>query len=233
MGVFEKLMKKMAEYYARECGGIGWKWQAMDSKHSAAPLGGEKTGKNPTDRGKSGAKINLLVDGRGAPISIVLTGANRHDNVSAIGLIVSVVTKSPAHKEQHLCADKAYDADDLRGFLASAGYVAHIKVNPRRKDFAEGGGAEHPPNDDGSSKRNHPGEAMDSGADDLVVSQASQPAHSLGEEGRKLAGACSSCLRPHLAQLGGFRIESKSARSALRASLVSTALCAFSARFGP
>ncbi len=78
MGIFEKLMKRMAEYYARECSGIGWRWQAMDSKHSAAPLGGEKTGKNPTDRGKSGAKINLLVDGRGAPISIVLTGANRH-----------------------------------------------------------------------------------------------------------------------------------------------------------
>jgi len=79
MGLFEKLMKRMAEYYAREHGGIGWKWQAMDSKHSAAPLGGEKTGKNPTDRGKTGAKINLLVDGRGAPISIVLKGANRHD----------------------------------------------------------------------------------------------------------------------------------------------------------
>jgi putative transposase len=114
MGVFEKLMKRMAEYYAREHGGIGWKWQAMDSKHSAAPLGGQKTGNNPTDRGKSGAKINLLVDGRGAPISIVLTGANRHDKVSAIEVICSVVTKSPAHKEQHLCADKAYDESSKR-----------------------------------------------------------------------------------------------------------------------
>jgi putative transposase len=66
MGVFEKLMKRMAEYYARERGGIGWKWQAMDSKHSAAPLGGQKTGKNPTDRGKQGAKTNLVVEGRGA-----------------------------------------------------------------------------------------------------------------------------------------------------------------------
>jgi putative transposase len=159
MGLFEKLMKRMAEYYARECGGIGWKWQVMDSKHSAAPLGGEKTGKNPTDRGKSGAKINLLVDGRGAPISVVLTGANRHDKVSAIELICSVVTKGPAQKEQHLCADKAYDAEDLREFLASAGYEAHIKVNPRRKGLAEGGGgsAEHPPNSsDKSSKRIHP-----------------------------------------------------------------------------
>jgi putative transposase len=82
MGIFEKLMKRMAEYYARECGGIGWKWQAMDSKHCAAPLGGQKTGNNPTDRGKLGAKINLLLDGRGAPISIVLSGANRHDTRS-------------------------------------------------------------------------------------------------------------------------------------------------------
>jgi putative transposase len=154
-------MKRMAEYYARECGRISWNWQAMDSKHSAAPSGGQKTGDNPTDRGKSGAKMNLPVDGRGAPISIVLTGANHHDKVSAIGLIVSVVTKGPAQKEQHLCADKAYDSDNLREFLTSAGYEAHIKVNPRRKGPAEGG-AEHPPNssssssDDESSKRAHP-----------------------------------------------------------------------------
>src|SRR5215203_3025309 len=48
MGLFEKLMKRMVEYYARERGGVGWRWQAMDSKSSPAPLGGEKTGKNPT-----------------------------------------------------------------------------------------------------------------------------------------------------------------------------------------
>jgi len=60
MGIFEQLMKRMAQLYAKECSGIGWGWQAMDSKHCAAPLGGEKTGKNPTDRGKSAAKINLL-----------------------------------------------------------------------------------------------------------------------------------------------------------------------------
>src|SRR5215218_4631182 len=101
-GLLKKLMNKMAEYYAKERGGVGWRWQAMDSKHSPAPLGGEKTGKNPTDRGKLGAKMNLLVDRRGAPISVVLTGANRHDKISAIDLIVSMIPKRPAHKEQHL-----------------------------------------------------------------------------------------------------------------------------------
>ena len=146
MGLFKKLMNKMAEYYAKERGGVGWRWQAMDSKHSPAPLGGEKTGKNPTDRGKLGAKMNLLVDRRGAPISVVLTGANRHDKVSAVDLIVSMIPKRQAHKEQHLCADKAYDSEDLREFAASAGYIAHIKVNIRTK------GGEIPKEDDSPSK---------------------------------------------------------------------------------
>ena len=137
MGIFEKLMKRMAEYYAKESAGIGWKWQAMDSKNSPAPLGGEKTGKNPTDRGKRGAKINLLVDQSGAPLSVVLTGANRHDKVAAVELIVSMCLKRCAHNEQHLCADKAYDASDVREFASSAGYTTHIKVNPRKKDSTE------------------------------------------------------------------------------------------------
>src|SRR5215212_9698396 len=131
MGLFEKLMNWMVEHYAKVSGGISWKWQAMDSKNSPAPLGGEKTGKNPTDRGKQGAKINLLVDERGAPLSVVLTGANRHDKISAVDLIVSMAVKRPANKEQHLCADKAYDATDVREFAASEGYTAHIKANPR------------------------------------------------------------------------------------------------------
>jgi hypothetical protein len=42
MGLFQKLMKRMVEYYARERGGIGWRWQAMDSKNSPAPVGGAK-----------------------------------------------------------------------------------------------------------------------------------------------------------------------------------------------
>ncbi len=151
MGIFEKLSRRMVEYYARERGGIGWKWQAMDSKHAASPLGGEKTGKNPTDRGKLGAKINLMVDGRGAPLSVVLTGANRHDKVSAVELIVAFSVKRPAHKEQHLCADKAYDSEDVREFASAASYETHIKVNPRRSRKA----AEPPPDDD-SPKRIYP-----------------------------------------------------------------------------
>src|SRR5215216_2846381 len=55
------------------------------------------------------------------------------------------------------------------------------------------------------------GEEMGGGADDFLAHQASQPAHSLVQEGRRLAGLRSACLRPHLAQSGGFRIASKPA----------------------
>jgi putative transposase len=154
MGIFEKLMKRMVEHYAKESGGISWKWQAMDSKNSPAPLGGEKTGKNPTDRGKRGAKMNLLVDQSGAPLSVVLTGANRHDKVAAIELIVSIALKRPAYKEQHLCADKAYDASDVREFASSSGYTTHIKVNPRKKASTESSGG--PSQEEDSHGEPHP-----------------------------------------------------------------------------
>ncbi len=42
--------------------------------------GGAVTGLNPTDRGMPGTKRHLVVDARGMPLSLVLTGANRHDS---------------------------------------------------------------------------------------------------------------------------------------------------------
>ena len=80
----------MVRFYARQRR-IRWKWQAIDSKAVASPLGGAATGRNPTDRGKSGAKVHILVDERGAPLAIDITGANQHDKWSVDDLIISVV----------------------------------------------------------------------------------------------------------------------------------------------
>jgi hypothetical protein len=55
---------------------------------------------------------------------------------------------------------------------------------------------------------------MGGGADDLLAHQASQPAHSLVQEGGELASIDSVGLRPRVAELGGFRIESKITRIA-------------------
>jgi putative transposase len=36
--------------------GHDWRWQSVDGAMTKAPLGGESTGKNPTDRAKLGTK---------------------------------------------------------------------------------------------------------------------------------------------------------------------------------
>lgn len=54
-GVFEKFWEKGLLMYD-EKKGIGWKWQSIDGAMTKAPLGGEKTGANPTDRAKKGLR---------------------------------------------------------------------------------------------------------------------------------------------------------------------------------
>jgi len=132
-GLFDQLFKRMVQYYAREQR-IGWKWQSVDSMMAAAPLGGTQTGKNPTDRSKLGSKIHLLVDERGAPLAIFITGANRHDKWSVEDLVVTLVVKRP-YSEQHFCADKAYDSADIHQFIANKNYLAHIKHRRRRNEL--------------------------------------------------------------------------------------------------
>jgi putative transposase len=130
-GLFLKMMKLMLKFYKKKRR-IKWKWQALDSKSCPAPLGGTETGKNPTDRAKSGAKLHLLVDKRGAPLAVHITGANEHDKWSADDLIISIVVPRPQTKEQHLCADKGYDSQDVHEFVEQAHYIAHIKHRRRR-----------------------------------------------------------------------------------------------------
>jgi putative transposase len=134
-GVFGDVLCEMVLYYQTERE-IGWEWQSIDSKSCPAPLGGEETGKNPTDRGKRGSKIHLLVDEKGAPLSLHVTGANEHDKWSADDLIISIVIErpDPEEVEQHLCGDRGYDYDDVHQVVAQEQYVSHIKHRRRRNE---------------------------------------------------------------------------------------------------
>jgi hypothetical protein len=64
--------------------GIDWTWLALDGAMGKAPLGGEKTGPNPTDRAKRGIKRSVLTDGSGMPLSVVIDGANRNDHTTRL-----------------------------------------------------------------------------------------------------------------------------------------------------
>ncbi len=134
-GVFKRLWQAgLSEY--DELKGIEWKWQAADGAMTKAPLGGEKTGKNPTDRSKTGTKRSLLVDERGVPLSIVISGANTPDGQLLEPTLQAVPIERPDPKttEQHLCLDKAYSGEPCANTAKAAGYTLHVpdKANAKK-----------------------------------------------------------------------------------------------------
>jgi putative transposase len=54
-GVFEEFWRRGLLMYD-EVKGLNLKWQSLDGSTTKSPLGGEKTGANPTDRAKKGQK---------------------------------------------------------------------------------------------------------------------------------------------------------------------------------
>ena len=54
-GVLEEFCRRGLLMYD-EMKGINWKWLSLDGAMTKAPLGGESTGPNPTDRAKKGLK---------------------------------------------------------------------------------------------------------------------------------------------------------------------------------
>ena len=60
-GVFLELWRVGLERYD-ELKGLDWSWLSLDGAMTKSPLGGEKTGPNPTGQGKRGVKRSLLTD---------------------------------------------------------------------------------------------------------------------------------------------------------------------------
>jgi len=134
-GVFKKMWQAgLTEY--DEIKGISWKWQAIDGAMTKAPLGGEETGPNPTDRGKSGTKRSLLSDERGVPLAIIVRPAQRHDGVLLGPTLEAVMGERPvpAEQEQNLCADKAYNGEPCAATASAHGYEWHCpdKANTKQ-----------------------------------------------------------------------------------------------------
>ena len=110
--------------------GIDWSWLSMDGCMTKAPLGGEKTGKNPTDRAKRGVKRSLLVEGQGLPIGLAVEGANRNDMKMVEATLESIPVERPkptTEQPQGMCMDKGYDYDEVRELVAEFGFTAHIR----------------------------------------------------------------------------------------------------------
>ncbi len=134
-GVFKRLWQA-GLYEYDELKGIAWRWQAADGAMTKAPLGGEHTGNNPTDRSKTGTKRSLLVDEQGVPLGIVVSGANTPDGplLERTLLAVPIERPDPQTTPQHLCLDKAYSGEPYTTVAEAEGYTVHVpdKANAKK-----------------------------------------------------------------------------------------------------
>ena len=63
----------------------------------------------------------MLVDGRGVPLSLVVSGANRHDVTQLEIVLDEIVIERPDEIEQYLRADKGYYGDTALQMIISKG----------------------------------------------------------------------------------------------------------------
>jgi transposase len=129
-GVFEAFWREGLLAYD-EVAGIDWTWLAIDGAMTKAPLGGEKTGPNPTDRAKRGVKRSQLTDGRGVPLAVAVDGANRNDHKMMRQTIEAMPIERPEpapRRKQHLCLDKGYDYQEPRDLAAEFGFTLHLRT---------------------------------------------------------------------------------------------------------
>jgi putative transposase len=90
---------------------------------------GKKTGKNPTDRGKLGVKRSTLVDGRGAPLSVAVAGANVPDQKLVVETLEQIPVPRPeptVEEPQNLCLDKGYAGEPVDREVRQRGYTPHV-----------------------------------------------------------------------------------------------------------
>lgn len=109
----------------------GW-WDCASSHRQTggASAKEEGLGKNPTDRGRQGSKLHLLVDQKGIPLGIELVGANIHDSRLVSSTLKTIPIKRPVVTEnfpQHLCLDKGYDFKRVEEEVIFHEYTPHIR----------------------------------------------------------------------------------------------------------
>jgi transposase len=151
-GVWTKLHQVLLEKL--ECAHrINWERAVIDASTVRAMHGGEKTGKNPTDRAKRGSKRHLLTDANGVILNLMLTAANRNE----VTKLKELVGDRPAvrcnqktdskgrprkrtsrkyRKPKKLLGDRGYDSEPHRDWLRGLGIEP--KIARRRTGHGSG-----------------------------------------------------------------------------------------------
>ena len=77
------------------------------------------------------------MDGRGVPLSIVVTGAHVHDCKRLDDVLGSIVVKRkdpPLRRNKHLCADAGYRGAEHLRTIKYHGYIPHVVARRKEAD---------------------------------------------------------------------------------------------------
>jgi transposase len=107
-GVFDQVVEEAIAAYDRIIG-LDLSEVALDGSQHKAPMGGEGTGPNPTDRGKSGWKWSLATERMGIPIGWSTDGAHRNDVMLAAPTLDAIAGRGLLPDVETLHLDRGYD----------------------------------------------------------------------------------------------------------------------------
>ncbi len=80
-----------------------------------------------------------MVDGRGIPLSLIVTAANVNDGKRLDEVLSAIVVpraRPPQRRSKHLCADAAYCSAECLRIIEQHGYIPHV-VDRRKETQAK------------------------------------------------------------------------------------------------
>jgi transposase len=136
-GVFAHLVEEAICAFDKVIG-LDFSDVSIDGSLHKAPAGGEGTGPNPTDRGKSGWKWSLATDTNGVPVGWVIDGANRNDSVLLAPTIDDIARRGLLDEVETIWLDRGYDSEITRTRLVERGIDDAVIAKKRKRGSTEG-----------------------------------------------------------------------------------------------
>lgn len=119
-GVFDALVEEAVAGYDRIVE-LDLTDVCIDASQAKARCGGEGTGRNPTDRGKTGWKWSIAVDAAGIPVGWAIDAANRHDSKLVEPTLAAISQRGLHHDIDTIHADKGYDYRFVDTLISNVG----------------------------------------------------------------------------------------------------------------
>lgn len=134
-GVFDALVAEALAAYDRIIG-FDLRDVALDGSLHKAPSGGEGTGPNPCDRGRSGWKWSVLTERNGIPLGWATDGANRSDVILVDPTLDDVARRGLLPELETVHLDRGYDNTRVQAALQQR-HLDDVICAKRRK-YGEG-----------------------------------------------------------------------------------------------